>query len=92
MVAIIAPIPFFSCLQIYNPGLFLLRISTHVVSWMRGIPESFCPFCNVLNNTSKKLLASGVWAMKKQAKVITPDEEDVLWSKGINQPTHLPCC
>ena len=36
----------------------------------------------MLNNTSKKLLA-GVGAVKKQAKIIAPDEKDVLWSKGV---------
>ena len=52
---------------------------------MDGRDPSFQPFHNVLNNTctSKKLLASGVGAVKKQAKIISPNEEDVVWSKSV---------
>ena len=83
----------------YSPKT-LLQLSTNLQSWalaqnpnacrfMDARDPSFHPFHNVLNNTSKKLLASGVGSVKKQAKVITPDEEDILWSKGVIG-THTP--
>ena len=44
----------------------------------------FKPLHNVLNNMSKKLLSQGVGAEKKQARVITDVEEDMLWEKKGN--------
>ena len=82
----------------YSPKT-LLQLSINLQSWalaenpntchfMDKRNPSFQPFHNMLNSTSKKLLASGVGAVKKQAKVITP-EEDVIWSKGVIG-THTP--
>ena len=42
---------------------------------------NFQPLHNVLNNTSKELLKEGVGAQKKQARIITEEEEEELWQK-----------
>ena len=47
---------------------------------------------NVTNNVSKQLLADGIGAEKKQARVITEEEEGILWEKkvlGCHSPTSL---
>ena len=49
----------------------------------------FKPLHNVLNNMSKKLLSQGVGAEKKQARVITDVEEDMLWEKKV-MGSHSP--
>ena len=38
---------------------------------------------NVTNNLSKQLLADGIGAEKKQARVITEEEENILWEKKV---------
>ena len=47
---------------------------------------------NVTNNVSKQLLADGIGAEKKQARVITEEEEGIHWEKkvlGCHSPTSL---
>ena len=47
---------------------------------------------NVLNNISKKLLSDGIGAEKKQARVVTEVEENILWEKrvmGLGSPMSL---
>ena len=43
----------------------------------------FKPLHHVLNNLSKKLLNDGIGAKKKQARVVTMEEEETLWKKGV---------
>ena len=57
--------------------------------FMEGKDPLFRPFHNVLDNTAKKLFFSGVGAIKKQAKIVSSDEEDTLWTKGVIG-THTP--
>ena len=51
--------------------------------------QVFKPLHHVLNNHSKKLLTDGVGAKKKQARVVTSQEEETLWDKGV-MGTHSP--
>ena len=55
----------------------------------------FQPLHNVLNNLSKRLLSKGIGAEKKQARVVTIEEENELWDKGVtgrHSPKCLECC
>ena len=49
----------------------------------------FLPLHNTMNNLSKKLLGEGVGARKIQARVITEEEEEELWRKGV-MGKHTP--
>lgn len=44
---------------------------------------TFKPLHNAMNNLFKKLLSEGIGAQKNQFRVITEEEENELWSKGI---------
>ena len=50
----------------------------------------FMSLHNVLNNESRRLLNQGIGAVKKQARVITVEEEEKLWDTGV-MGTHSPC-
>ena len=53
---------------------------------------AFKPLHNVLNNISNKLLADGVGAEKKQARIISAAEEEIHWEKkvlGSHSPSSL---
>ena len=55
----------------------------------------FQPLHIVLNNLSKRLLRKGIGAEKKQARVVTIEEENELWDKGVigrHSPKSLQCC
>ena len=68
-------------------SLALLRNPT-ACRYMESKDVRFKAFHIVLENISKKLL-SGVGAVKKQAKIVTDEEEAKLWDKGIIG-THSP--
>ena len=83
----------------YSPKT-LLQLATNLQSYaLKENPNScrfmdsknpvFKPFHNVLNNTSRKLLSEGIGATKNQARVVTPNEESMLWEKGTIG-THSP--
>ena len=69
-------------------SLALLRNPT-VCRYMESKDIRFKAFHNVLDNISKKILSEGVGAVKKQAKIVTDEEEAKLWDKGIIG-THSP--
>ena len=63
-------------------GLTFVR-NPHACHFMDHKAIAFQPFHNVMNNLSKKLLSEGVGAQKRQARVITEKEENLLWEKGV---------
>ena len=77
----------------YSPKT-LLQLSSNLQSWaflknpnahhfMNVRDPVFRPFHNVMDNMSKKLLSTDVGAVKKQAKLVSFDEEETLWAKGV---------
>ena len=76
----------------YTPKT-LLQLLTNLQSLAFERNEKACHFMNhkniafkslhVINNVSKKLLADGVGAEKRQARVISVAEEELLWEKNI---------
>lgn len=43
----------------------------------------FSSIRNALDNTMKKVASKGIGLVKKQAEVITVEEEEILWEKGV---------
>ena len=71
------------CTYSYNlQGLTFVK-NPHACHFMDHKAIAFQPFHNVMNNLSKKLLSESVGAQKRQARVITEKEENLLWEKGV---------
>ena len=60
---------------------FVKKIPMPAILYVDHKAIAFQPFHNVMNNLSKKLLSEGVGAQKRQARVITEKEENLLWEK-----------
>ena len=65
-----------------NLQSYALKENLNSCQFMISKNPAYKPFHNALNNTSKRLLSEGIGAMKNQARVVTPDEENKLWEKG----------
>uniref|UniRef100_A0A1X7TFH8 DUF3504 domain-containing protein n=1 Tax=Amphimedon queenslandica TaxID=400682 RepID=A0A1X7TFH8_AMPQE len=68
---------------------FALSKNPHAPHFMNHKDPVFMSLHNVLNNESRRLLNEGIGAVKKQARVITVEEEEKLWDTGV-MGTHSP--
>ena len=81
-------------LMVNLQGLAFSR-KPNACDFMNHRDVTFKPLYNAMNNLSKKLLGEGIGAPKNQARVITEEEENELWSKGImgkSTPSSLQIC
>ena len=81
-------------LQLTNLETFEHTVHPRACHFMNHKDVRFQPLHNVLNNLSKRLLSKGNGAEKKQARVVTIEEENELWDKGVvgwHSPKSLQC-